>query len=221
MRCHPKRSWTRASARLCRRICGCSQIAEIESRADRKSKVAIRRTQQALSRVIRIFLVATLTIASLVGLSAPPAFAAHHQDLVGKPAPDFVRTGFNGQSVNLAHFHGKVVLLNFWATWCAPCLVEMPTFAAWQWQYGPQGLQVIGISMDDSATSAHRLADRLKLDYPVAMGDPRLAERYGGVLGLPLTFLIDREGIIRARFQGETAPKTIEREVKSLLASAH
>ncbi len=141
--------------------------------------------------------------------------------LVGKPAPQFARTAFNGQPLELSRFRGKVVLLNFWATWCAPCLVEMPTFAGWQRRYGPQGLQVIGISMDDSSISARRLVEHLRIDYPIAMGNPRLAERYGGVLGLPLTFLIDRQGIVRARFQGETDSAKIESELKSLLASAH
>jgi peroxiredoxin len=158
-----------------------------------------------------------LLIALCIATSAHSVSA--HSDLVGKPAPTFARTAFNGQSVNLEHFHGKVVLLNFWATWCAPCLVEMPTFAAWQRHYGAQGLQVIGISMDDSVTPARRLVEHLKIDYPIAMGNPRLAERYGGVLGLPLTFLIDRHGIVRARFQGETSAATIETKVKSLLAS--
>lgn len=97
----------------------------------------------------------------------------------------------------------------------------MPIFAAWQRKFGPQGFQVIGISMDDDAAAARRLADRLKLDYPVAMGDVRLAKLYGGVLGLPLTFVIDRQGIIRARFQGETNAGMIEKRVESLLASPH
>jgi len=114
-------------------------------------------------------------------------------------------------------YRGKVVLLNFWATWCAPCEVEMPVFAAWQRELGAQGLQVIGLSMDDNAALARRAAGRLKLDYPIAMGNAHLATRYGGVLGLPLTFLIDRKGIVRARFQGETDPSTIENQIKSLL----
>ena len=93
----------------------------------------------------------------------------------------------------------------------------MPVFAAWQRQYGPQGFQVIGISMDDDAAPARRLVERLKLNYPVAMGDERLAARYGGVLGLPLTFLIDRDGVVRARFQGETDTRKIESRVSALL----
>jgi len=138
--------------------------------------------------------------------------------LLNKPAPDFALVDLNGQTLRLAAYRGKVVLLNFWATWCAPCQVEMPVFAAWQRQHGPQGLQVIGISMDDDAAPARRLVERLKLNYPVAVGDERIGVRYGGVLGLPLTFLIDRDGVARARFQGETDMKVIENRLKTLLA---
>ena len=135
-------------------------------------------------------------------------------------APDFTRQDLNGHAVHLAGLRGKVVLLNFWATWCAPCQVEMPTFSAWQRQYGPRGLEVVGVSMDDSAASARRVVERLKIDYPVAMGDAQLGMRYNGVLGLPLTFLIDRNGVIRARFQGVTDAKVIEKQVQALLGEA-
>ena len=159
--------------------------------------------------------------AVLVGVSL--ALAASHaapapENLLNKKAPDFALTDLSGQSLTLARFRGKVVLLNFWATWCAPCQVEMPVFAAWQQQFGPQGFEIIGISMDDSAAPVQRLVSRLKLNYPIAMGDERLGARYGGVLGLPLTFLIDRNGIVRAQFQGETDLKLIESQVAALLA---
>jgi thiol-disulfide isomerase/thioredoxin len=110
-----------------------------------------------------------------------------------------------------------VVLLDFWATWCASCLVEMPRFVQWQQQYGPQGFQVIGISMDDDPALARKLSAKLRLNYPVAMGDDKLGELYGGVLGLPLTYLIDRDGKVRAQFQGETNLKTMEMQLKGLL----
>ncbi len=147
-------------------------------------------------------------------------FAANAQtaSLVGKKAPEFTRKDFSGAIFDLVSFRGKVVLLDFWATWCASCQVEMPAFVQWQRQYGPRGLQVIGISMDDDTASAHRLSAKLRLNYPVAMGDEKLGQLYGGVLGLPLTYLIDRKGIVRAKFQGETALKTIEKQIKALLA---
>ena len=137
---------------------------------------------------------------------------------MNRRAPEFARKDLAGKSVDLKNFRGKVVLLNFWATWCVPCQLEMPTFAAWQREYGPDGLQVIGISMDDDATAVVGLAAKLKLNYPILMGDANLGREYGGVLGLPLTYLIDRDGVVRARFQGETDLKTIEKRLQSILA---
>ncbi len=166
----------------------------------------------ALRHVLLVVLVGVL-VAPAASYAAPPA-----QNLLNKKAPGFALTDLSGQSLTLARFRGKVVLLNFWATWCAPCQVEMPVFAAWQRQYGPQGFEIIGISMDDDAGPARRVVARLNLNYPVAMGDERLGARYGGVLGLPLTFLIDRNGFVRAQFQGEIDLKLIERQVAALLA---
>ena len=143
-------------------------------------------------------------------------FAA--DSLVDKKAPEFTRRTLTGKKVDLARLRGKVVLLNFWATWCAPCQVEMPVFVEWQRTYGEQGLQVIGISMDDEAGPARRLYKRLNLNYPVAMGDEELGMLYGGVLGLPMTYLIDRDGVVRAQYQGETDLKAMEMQVKEMLA---
>lgn len=134
-----------------------------------------------------------------------------------KVAPAFVKSDLHGKKVSLASYRGHVVLLNFWATWCAPCLSEMPRFVAWQNTYGSQGLQVIGVSMDDDAASAQKMDQKLQLNYPVVMGDEKLGDLYGGVMGLPITFLIDRSGKIRYRHQGLTDLKQIEGELKSLL----
>jgi thiol-disulfide isomerase/thioredoxin len=128
--------------------------------------------------------------------------------LVHKRAPEFVRTDLDHKRLDLNAYRGKVVLLNFWATWCAPCQVEMPHFMAWQQKYGPRGLQVIGISMDDDPALVRQAYRKLKLNYPVAMGD-----------GLPVTYLIDRHGEIQAEYQGETNLNKIERQMQSLLQS--
>jgi len=162
----------------------------------------------------------SLFLALLVGACfvAGPSSAIAAASLVNKKAPEFVRRDLSGKLLDLARFRGKVVLLNFWATWCAPCQVEMPFFAAWQRQYGAQSLQVIGISMDDDSAPVRKLIARLKLNYPVAMGDEKLGASYGGVLGLPLTYLIDADGKVRAQFQGETDLKTVETHLKLLLS---
>lgn len=165
-------------------------------------------------RAARGFLAALLLVGGL-GAGMRPAQAA--ETLLNRKAPVFARRDLNGHTVDLARLRGKVVLLNFWATWCAPCQTEMPVFSKWQKDYGPRGLQVVGISMDDSEAPVRRVAGRLKLDYPIAMGDVKLGDRYGGVLGLPLTYLIDRKGVVRAQFQGVSDLKVIEARVRKLL----
>ena len=173
--------------------------------------------------VVRVSTPASVLLAALLAASIAAAAAqsaSPTQNLLNRPAPDFTRQDLAGHALRLSAFRGKVVLVNFWATWCAPCQVEMPVFSAWQRQYGPQGFAIVGISMDDDAADARRAVQRLKLPYPNAMGDARLGLRYGGVLGLPLTFLIDRNGVVRARFQGETDVKTIEKRLQALLAEA-
>jgi peroxiredoxin len=157
----------------------------------------------------------------LLGVCFAPctsATASGAESLLDSKAPEFTRIDLKGKRVNLGRLRGKIVLLNFWATWCAPCQTEMPVFKEWQRQYGSQGLQVVGISMDDDDAPVRKLAAKLSLNYPVAMGDARLGMLYGGVLGLPLTYLIDRQGVVRARFQGETDPAAIETQLKQLLA---
>jgi thiol-disulfide isomerase/thioredoxin len=129
-----------------------------------------------------------------------------------------VRRALQGGIVDLTALRGKVVLLNFWATWCAPCQVELPQFAAWQGKYRQAGLAVIGISMDDDAASARARVRKLALGFPVVMGDAALGRRYGGVLGLPVTFLIARDGALAERYEGEVSLKGVETRVKELLA---
>jgi cytochrome c biogenesis protein CcmG, thiol:disulfide interchange protein DsbE len=138
-------------------------------------------------------------------------------DNVLRVAPDFTRTDIQGDVFRLNRYRGKLVLLNFWATWCGPCLTEIPRFVAWQRTYGPAGLQIVGISMDDDLAPVKRAYQKYQMDYPVLMGDPQLAERFGGVLGLPLSYLIDADGRIVARFQGDLDLKKLESRIKSLL----
>jgi peroxiredoxin len=137
----------------------------------------------------------------------------------GTPAPEFSLTDIKGQRLDLASYRGKVVLLDFWATWCAPCRTEIPQFVAMQDRYRERGLQIVGISLDDSAAPVRTFYADYKMNYPVALGDAGLAERYGGILGLPVAFLIDREGRICAKHVGETDIAVLEREVATLLQS--
>lgn len=121
---------------------------------------------------------------------------------VGDTATDFSRVALDGKPVRLAELRGKLVLLNFWATWCAPCREEMPALSKWQETYGRQGLRVIGVSMDDDAAAVREFLRQHPVAYPIVMGDARLAEQLGGVLGLPLSYVIDAQGRVIARHQG-------------------
>jgi peroxiredoxin len=141
-------------------------------------------------------------------------------NLAAKTAPSFTRVDLNDRQVSLADYRGKVVLLNFWATWCVPCLAELPRFVAWQQEYGGRGLQVIGISMDDEEQPVRTLSQKYRLNYPVVMGDEKIGEMYGGILGLPVTFLIDRSGRIRFKHEGDTDITTIESEMRGLLSAS-
>ena len=148
-------------------------------------------------------------------------FASGHaaQSLLNRPAPLFSRPDVNGGRVSLADLRGKVVLLNFWATWCAPCRVEIPRFMQWQQQYGRQGFQVVGISIDDTDAPVRTFVHTMRLNYPVVMGDAELGQAYGGIFGVPVSFLIDRQGIIRGRIEGEANPRTLEFQIRKLLAA--
>lgn len=159
-----------------------------------------------------------LSLCALIAATLPAATQPSGvHSLVGKQAPAFSRQTLDGQTIDLHRLRGKVVLLNFWATWCAPCLTEMPVFEDWQKKYGPLGFMAIGISMDDDRASAQKLVKKLQIDYPVAMGDATLGLRYGGVLGLPKTFLIGRDGKVLAEFRGETDLKAMEAQVQAAL----
>ena len=138
---------------------------------------------------------------------------------VNGEAPDFSVTDLQGKKLALSDYRGKVVLLDFWATWCAPCLDEIPHFVEMQQKYAPQGFQAIGISMDDGPKPVEQFYSEHKLNYPVAIGTAKLAESYGGVLGLPVTFVVGRDGRIRKMFVGATDPGIIEREVVNALAA--
>jgi cytochrome c biogenesis protein CcmG/thiol:disulfide interchange protein DsbE len=133
-------------------------------------------------------------------------------------APDFSLRDAEGALVELSALHGQVVVVNFWATWCAPCRVEMPWFVDLQERYRDRGLTVIGVSLDDDGwTSVRPFAVAQAVTYPLAIGDDRLARAYGvGVL--PTTFIVDRRGRIAVAHEGLVPEGTYEQEIASLLA---
>lgn len=133
-------------------------------------------------------------------------------------APEFSVIALDGKQLNLASYRGKVILLDFWATWCGPCREEIPIFVQLQNKYRDRGLQIIGISMDDGPEPVRQFYRDFHMNYPVALGGARLGELYGGIFGLPIAFLIGRDGRIDAKHAGPTNPSMWEGEITRLLA---
>jgi thiol-disulfide isomerase/thioredoxin len=131
-------------------------------------------------------------------------------------APLFTLTALDGNPVSLAGFRGKVVILNFWASWCGPCKREIPDFVLLQSQYGAAGLQIIGIALDEDLP-ARTYASRVGINYPVVVGNDDVSRAYGGVEAIPTTFIIDRDGMIIARFVGYREKSVFENAIRKLL----
>ncbi|HEY1527827.1 MAG TPA: TlpA disulfide reductase family protein [Candidatus Angelobacter sp.] len=141
----------------------------------------------------------------------------------GSAAPIFeLKSIPDGKSTALASFHGKAVLLNFWATWCGPCKIEMPWLVDLQKKYGPQGLQIVGVAMDD--TSDKEIADfahKMGVNYIVLKGTEKVGDLYGGVEGLPTTYYLDRSGKVVDKTLGLAGESVIEDAIKKALAQGN
>ena len=165
-------------------------------------------------------MLAVLIAGILAGIYVRSYRAPHPKAGVAKPnllAADFVLPQLDGKGLQLSSYRGKVVLLDFWATWCVPCRQETPHFVELQQQYADRGLQIIGVSMDDTSEPVRDFYRRFHMNYPVVMGDAKTGEAYGGVLGLPIIFLLDREGRIAAKHTGPTNAKAFGQEIATLL----
>src|SRR5437870_6123278 len=137
-----------------------------------------------------------------------------------EPGPDFELKSLDGRTVKLSDFHGKVVVLNFWATWCAPCRVETPWLVDLYRQYKEQGLEVVGVSMDDG--DQEQVADFVKemgINYTVLMGSHAVGDAYGGLRFLPQTFFIGRDGKIIKHSFGTRSKSDVEDAIKQSLSA--
>jgi len=140
--------------------------------------------------------------------------------IVGKlsAAPDFTLETLDGKSMRLSDLRGKAVLLNFWATWCGPCKIEMPWFVELQNEYGPQGLQIVGVAMDDSSKEdIAKFAREMGVNYPVLLGKEAVGDAYGGVPALPESFFISRDGRIVDKIMGLRGKADIEDSIRKAL----
>lgn len=151
---------------------------------------------------------------------APAAFNLDHA--VGLPAPPFSLKDADGQTVHASDYKGKVVLLDFWATWCGPCKIEIPWFIDFQREFKDQGLAVVGVSMDEDGWKVIKpYVQNMKMNYRVLLGDDAVSTAYGGLDSLPTTLLIDRQGKIAAVHVGVSQGKEeFKDEIVKLLGSA-
>ena len=166
---------------------------------------------------------------ALLTLSVPLEWPFHdHRELAkGEACPvdaktanlDYTLKDVNNRDVHLADFAGKVILLDFWATWCVPCKTEIPWFVEFQDKYGPSGLQVVGISVDDPYERLPSFVAQMKMNYTVlqGLGHDDLQEEYGPLWGIPVTMIISREGKICSKHTGIGTKDTFEEQIKALL----
>ncbi len=148
------------------------------------------------------------------GKNAPKVTAVK----VGDPAPELILKDIDGKTVKLSDLKGKVVLVDFWATWCQPCTIMIPWFIEFQKRYGPQGFTVLGIAMDDEGVSAVKpYVAKSAMNYTVVLGNEEAAEAWGGIFGLPTSFVVDRQGRIQAKHIGLIDRDVFEKDIRSLL----
>jgi thiol-disulfide isomerase/thioredoxin len=138
----------------------------------------------------------------------------------GSPAPDFTLKTLDGKDVTLSSLKGKAVMVNFWATWCEPCKIEMPWLVELQDKYRKDGFEIIGVAMDDSGQKEiSEFARKMKVNYTVVIGSEKVADLYGGLDGLPTNFFLDRNGKVIDSFKGLRSESDIVDNIKKALAS--
>ncbi len=157
----------------------------------------------------------TLLLAACQSKSAPPTPGGATAPVA---VPSLELTDLDGNTISLAALKGKVVIIDFWATWCPPCREAIPDLIDLKKQYGAQGLEVVGISLDENGSRIlPRFVHDFGINYPVVIGSEEIASAFGGILGLPTTFIVDRDGKIRSHFMGYIDRKRMEAAVTGLL----
>jgi thiol-disulfide isomerase/thioredoxin len=138
----------------------------------------------------------------------------------GTMAPDFTLKSLDGKEVSLSSLKGKAVMVNFWATWCEPCKIEMPWLVDLQEKYRKDGFEILGVAMDDSSQKEiSDFARKMKVNYTVVIGSEKVADLYGGLDGLPTNFFLDRNGKVIDSFKGLRSESVIVDDIKKALAS--
>lgn len=162
-----------------------------------------------------LLLAASLMAVSVAVQAAPPT--------VGRPAPALIVPELDGHVFNLAKLRGSVVLVNVWATWCSPCRIEMPTLNAFYRRYHPRGLQLLGLSIDEAPDAARVLGVMRQFSYPGALASAARENGFGEPIAVPITYVIDATGVIRAQLEAEgpsgVSTQALKQAVLPLLAT--
>lgn len=162
--------------------------------------------------------VAFLAIITALAWSSPLQKASQVAADQSIAAPGWQLKDVNDKTIRSADFKGKVVILDFWATWCAPCRMEIPGFIALQKKYAQQGLVVVGASVDEGGASmVKQFMEELGMNYVVVLADEKMQDQFGGIEVVPTTFVIDRGGHIVKKYIGLTDESEFEQELKPLL----
>ena len=163
-----------------------------------------------------------------VARAAKPSLSVKADDVnIAAPAPDFTLKNIQDQDVSLSQFKGKVVLVNFWATWCEPCRIEIPWLIELQEKYGARGFTVLGVAIDDEGKQVVAPfvekehfdvnGQSRSMNYPILIGTDEMQEKFGGIFGLPTSILITRDGKQVKRITGLISFEEIDRSIQSLL----
>lgn len=141
--------------------------------------------------------------------------------LRGKVAPTFALSSLDGRKVSLSDYKGRPVLVNFWATWCGPCKVEMPWFEEFRKQYAAQGFEILGLADDIDAgkDTIAKVAQKAGVSYPILLTDGNVQKAYGGLDVLPMSFYVDRNGLVVEETAGLGSKDAIEANIKKTIAS--
>jgi cytochrome c biogenesis protein CcmG, thiol:disulfide interchange protein DsbE len=130
---------------------------------------------------------------------------------------DLTVKDMNGASIRLADYKGKVIVMNFWATWCGPCQLEIPELVETYAEYKDQGVVVLGISIDDTAETLRAYAPQKHMTYPILLMQDEVDQAYGPIFGVPVTFFIGRDGKISRKHFGPVTKAQLDQEIKALL----